>query len=65
VPTGAKAVRIARSGAAGLGVVVRRGSLERAVPRGALRISGGQGALLLLVVGGAAGVEDVRLALTA
>jgi len=65
VPTGAKGVRIARSGAAGLGVVVRRGRLERAVPRGALRISGGQGALLLLVVGGAAGVADVRLALTA
>ena len=65
VPTGAKAVRITRGGAAGLGVVVRRGSAERAVPRGALRISGGQGALLLLVVGGATGLQDVRLTLTA
>jgi hypothetical protein len=65
VPTAVKAVRIERSGAAGRGVVVRRGRAERTVPRGVLRMSGGQGSLLLLVVGGAAGVQDVRLVLTA
>jgi|tagenome__1003787_1003787.scaffolds.fasta_scaffold20890947_2 hypothetical protein len=65
VPSTAQAVRIVRSGATGVGVVVRRGRGERAVPRGALRISRGQGALLVLVAGGAAGVADVRLTLTA
>jgi hypothetical protein len=65
VPTSAKAVRIARGGAVGLGVVVRRGSAERVVPPGVLRIAGGRGSLLLLVVGGAGSVQDVRLTLTA
>ena len=44
---------------------VRRGRAERTVPRGVLRISGGRGALLVLVAGGAAGAQDVRLTLTA
>jgi hypothetical protein len=65
VPTTAAAIKVTRSGALGLGAVVRRGSLERALPRGVLRISGGQGSLLLLVVGGAGSAHDVRVTLTA
>ena len=45
---------------------MRRGRAARAVARrGALTIAGGQGSLLVLVVGGAGGVQDVRLTLTA
>jgi len=58
-------VTVRRSGALGVAAVVRRGRAARVVPRGALTISGGQGSLLVLVVGGAGGVQDVRLTLTA
>ena len=51
---------------AGLAVVVRRGrAAARRPARRPLRISGGQGALLVLVVGGAGSAQDVRLTLTA
>lgn len=65
VPTSASTVTVRRSGALGVAAVVRRGRAARAVPRGTLTISGGQGSLLVLVVGGAGGVQDVRLTLTA
>ncbi len=56
---------VTRSGSLGLAAVVRRGSGERALPRGVLLISGGQGSVLLLVIGGAGSAQGVRLTLTA
>jgi hypothetical protein len=65
VPTGASAVTVRRSGALGLAAVVRRGRGARVVPRGGLKVSGGQGSLFVLVIGGAGSVQDVRLTLKA
>ena len=65
VPTTAAVVTVARSGSLGLRAVVRRGSAERALPPGVLQISGGQGSLLLLVIGGAGSAQGLRLVLTA
>ncbi len=65
LPANVRAVTVRRSGALGLGVVVRRGSSERALARGALRVTTGQGSLLVLVAGGARGVRDVRLTISA
>jgi hypothetical protein len=64
VPARAAVVSVRRTGAAGLGVVVRRGSFEWTFAGGVVRISGGQGPLLVLVVGGAAAVRSIRLTLT-
>ena len=66
VPTSAAAVTVRRSGA--LGARRRSCAAARASARSraaSLRISGGQGSLLVLVVGGAGGAQDVRLTLTA
>jgi hypothetical protein len=66
VPTAVTAVSVRRTGARRLGAVVRRGSRERALANnGSLLLSGGQGSLLVLVIGGAGGAQDVRLTLTA
>jgi hypothetical protein len=63
VPASAAGVTLRRSGGRHLGVVVRRGSAERALGSAALRMSG-TGSLLVLVVGGGGGTQDVRLTLT-
>ncbi len=55
VPATARAVTIVRTDAPGPAVVVRRGSAERVLVRGSLRLQGGRGALLVLVAGGAGG----------
>jgi hypothetical protein len=65
VPTTATALTVRRTGAKRLGAVARRGSQERALASGALRLSGGQGSLLVLVIGGASSAQAVRLTLTA
>ena len=65
VPTTAAAVTVTRGGSLGLRAVVRRGSAERALPRGVLRLSGGQGSVLVLVIGGAGSARGVRLTLAA
>jgi hypothetical protein len=66
VPASARVVTVRRTGALRLGVVVRRGAAERGLASGgALRLAGGQGSLLLLVIGGAGGTQDVRLTLSA
>jgi hypothetical protein len=65
VPTTARVVTVRRSGALRPGVVVRRGAHEHVLAGGGLRLTGGQGSLLVLVVGGAGAVQDVRLTLTA
>ena len=44
--------------------VVRRGSAERSLGSAALRLRSGAGSLLVLVIGGAGGTQDVRLTLT-
>ena len=65
MPAGAGAVTVRRSGAAGPGVVVRRGSTERVLAHGALRIAGGQGPVLVLVAGGAVKPQQIRLTVSA
>ena len=65
VPAATGAITLRRTGALRPGVVVRRGSREFTLTRGALRLRGGQGPLLILVIGGAGGAQDVRLALSA
>ena len=66
VPTAATAVTLRRTGALHLAVVVRRGSREFVLPpHGALRVEGGQGALLILAAGGAGAAQGLRVALTA
>jgi hypothetical protein len=66
VPASARVVTVRRTGALRLGVVVRRGAAERGLASGgALRLAGGQGSLVLLVIGGAGGTQDVRLTLSA
>jgi hypothetical protein len=65
VPTTATAVTLRRAGALWLGALVRRGSRERLLAPGALLLSGGQGPVLVLVIGGAGGAQDVRLTLSA
>ena len=65
VPTAARVVTLRRAGALRLGVVVRRGSRELALAGGALRLSGGQGSLLILAIGGASAPRDVQLTLSA
>ena len=65
VPATAARVTIRRAGGRRLGVVVRRGSAERSLGSGVLRLRSGAGSLLLLVVGGGGGPQDVRLTLTA
>jgi hypothetical protein len=62
---GVRAVTLRNSGAAGLGVVVRRGGRELAVGRRDVRLVGGQGPLLVLVAGAAGEVRDVRVVITA
>jgi hypothetical protein len=64
VPTAAAVVTVRRGGALRLRAVVRRGSREVPLARGAVRLSGGQGALLILVIGGSYAAQDVRLALS-
>jgi hypothetical protein len=65
VPTTATAVTVTRAGSQGLGAVVRRGSLERALPRGVVQIPGGQGSVLVLAIGGAGNAHGIRVTLTA
>jgi hypothetical protein len=65
VRTTAAVVTVRRGGALRLGAVVRRGSREVPLPRGVVRLSDGQGALLILVVGGVSAAQDVSLTLTA
>jgi hypothetical protein len=64
VPASAAAVTLRRTGGLRLGVVVRRGTAERLLGHGALRLRGGAGPLLVLVIGGGGGAQDVRLTLT-
>ncbi|HET6171062.1 MAG TPA: hypothetical protein VFD90_00565 [Gaiellales bacterium] len=64
VPLSAAAVTLRRSGARRLGVVVRRGSAEHSLAGGALRIESGQGSLLVLVIGGGGGAQNVQLTLS-
>jgi hypothetical protein len=64
VPSSAAAVTLRRSGGLRLGVVVRRGSAERSLGSAALHLRSGAGSLLVLVIGGAGGTQDVRLTLT-
>jgi hypothetical protein len=63
VPASAAGVTLRRSGGRRLGVVVRRGSAERALGSAALRMNGG-GSLLVLVAGGGGGTQAVRVTLT-
>jgi hypothetical protein len=63
IPASAAGVTLRRSGGRHLGIVVRRGSAERALGGAPLRLSGG-GSLLVLVVGGGGGTQDVRVTLT-
>jgi hypothetical protein len=65
VPLAARVLTVRRSGALGPGVVVRRGGIERELAGGVLRLADGQGSLLILVIGGAGGVQNARLTLTA
>jgi hypothetical protein len=65
VPASAVNVTLRRAGGLHLGVVVRRGSVERPLGRGPLRLRGGEGSLRVLVIGGGGGAQDVRLTLTA
>jgi len=44
---------------------VRRGAQERALAGAAVRLNGRQGTLLVLLIGGGGGTQDVRLTLTA
>jgi hypothetical protein len=64
VPSSAAGVTLRRSGGLRLAVAVRRGSAERSLGSAALRLRSGAGSLLLLVIGGAGGTQDVRLTLT-
>jgi hypothetical protein len=64
VPASAAGVTLRRAGGRHLGVVVLRGSVERALGGAALRLTGGQGSLLVLVIGGGGGAQDVRLTLS-
>ena len=63
VPAAAGPVTLRRAGALRLGVVVRRGSREFVLSHGALRVPGGEGSLLILVIGGAGSAQDIRIAL--
>ena len=65
VPTASAVVTVRRGGALRLGAVVRRGSREVAFGRGTVRLPVGRGALVILVIGGSSGVQDVRLTLSA
>ena len=65
VPTSADAVTLRRTGARRVGIVVRRGAQERALAGAAVRLNGRQGTLLVLLIGGGGGTQDVRLTLTA
>jgi hypothetical protein len=64
VPTSAAAVTLRRAGGLRLAVAVRRGSAEHALGSAVLRLGRGAGSLLVLVIGGAGGAQDVRLTLT-
>jgi len=64
VPASAARVTIRRTGGRRLAVVVRRGSAERSLGSGVLRLRSGAGSLVLLVIGGAGGAQAVRLTLT-
>jgi hypothetical protein len=65
VPATVAAVTVRRTGAAGLGVVVRRGSSERTLSgSGPLRLTSGRGSLLVLVAGGASSAQEIRLVLS-
>jgi hypothetical protein len=57
-------VTLRRSGGLHVAVVVRRGFAEHSLGRGPLRLQSGAGPLLVLVVGGGGGTQDVRLTLT-
>lgn len=63
IPASAAGVTLRRSGGRHLGIVVRRGSAERALGGAPLRLSGG-GSLLVLVVGGGGGTQDVQVTLS-
>jgi len=65
VRTSADAVTLRRTGARRVGIVVRRGAQERALAGAAVRLNGRQGTLLVLLIGGGGGTQDVRLTLTA
>jgi hypothetical protein len=64
VPTSAANVTVRRSGSSHVAVVLRRGSRERTLASGSLRLAGGQGSLLILVAGGASSAHGIRLVLS-
>jgi hypothetical protein len=64
VPSVVTAVTVRRSGGAHAGVVLRRGSSERPLQAGSLRLASGRGSLYVLVVGGASSRQDIRLVLS-
>jgi hypothetical protein len=65
VPAAVGAVTLQRTGARRLRVIVQRGAREYALGRRGLRLAGGQGPLRILVIGGAGGAQDIRVALGA
>jgi hypothetical protein len=64
VPLTAGRVTVRRIGARSPGVVVRREATELTVSGRPVRLSGGQGSLLVLVAGGDSAVQDLRVTLT-
>jgi hypothetical protein len=63
VPCSATTVSVRRSGGRRLGVTVRRGSAERVLGGAVLRLRSGEGSLLVLVIGGGGGAQNVRVTL--
>jgi hypothetical protein len=57
-------VTLRRSGSSHIGVVIRRGSSERTLAGGSLRLANGRGALSILVIGGASSAQSIRLVLS-
>ena len=65
VPAVAASITLRRSGGLHLAVVVRRGSAERSLGGAALHLRSGAGPLLVLVVGGGGGPQNVRITASA
>lgn len=64
VPASAANVTARRLGGRRLAVELRRGATQRALGGAVLRLAGGRGSLLVLVIGGGGGEQSVRVTLT-